>query len=301
MRVSHKAHGKVVGAFWSRPTPADGMRLTARESLAGGGVRPTQPGGRASRRGVTVHSLLDPAIARQQIERLTTTMQYITSVRDNSELAFDQKKADLVALSDVRLKLETIDYLLALSESRWQIVQAEALRVLEQVMRRSIPEDALDSVQNGVPALVSLTLNEQQSGLVSELANAFVIPNSFYRDELTQAAKQAARDAVRPVVQAYKTGETIVPAGEIVTPADMEAFQELGMIRPGQRWEDMIDAASLILLSAILVPLYFFRRKRASVVNEARNLAVIAVGFVVFLIVSHLFTNRTLAPYGYPL
>jgi len=248
-----------------------------------------------------VYSLPDPAIARQQIERLTTTMQYITSVRDNSELTFDQKKSDLVALSDVRLKLETIDYLLALSESRWQIVQAEALRVLEQVMRRSIPEDALDSVQNGVPALVSLTLNEQQSGLVSELANAFVIPNSFYSDELTQAAKQAARDAVRPVVQAYKTGETIVPAGEIVTPADMEAFQELGMIRPGQRWEDMIGAASLILLSAILVPLYFFRRKRASVVNEARNLAVIAVVFVVFLIGARLFTNRTLAPYGYPL
>jgi cyclic-di-AMP phosphodiesterase PgpH len=248
-----------------------------------------------------VYTAPDPAIARPQIARLTTTMQYITSERDNLELNIDQKKSNLIALSDVRLKLETIDYLLAISDARWQIVQSEAFRVLEQVMRRAIPEDAVESVQMGVPALVSLTLNEQQSGLVSELVTAFVVPNSFYSEELTRAAKQAARDAVKPVVQTYKAGETIVPAGEIITPADMEAFQQLGMIRPGRRWEDVIGAASIILLSALLVPLYFFRRRRAAIINDARNLSVIAVVFIAFLIGARLFTNRTLAPYGYPL
>jgi membrane-associated HD superfamily phosphohydrolase len=170
--------------------------------------------------------------------------------------------------------------------------------VLDQVMRRAIPEDAVDIVLEGVPGLVSLTLNEQQSGLVSELVSAFVVPNSFYSEELTLAARKAARDAVKPVVQVYKTGETVVPAGEIVTPADMEAFQQLGLIRPGQRWEDMIGAVSLILLSGALVPLYFFRRKRAVIINDARNLMVIAVVFMVFLVGARLFTDRTLAPYG---
>src|SRR5688572_28389794 len=100
-----------------------------------------------------VYSLPDPAIARRQIERLTTAMQYITSVRDNAEMTVEEKKSELVALSDVRLKLETIDYLLAISDARWQIVQSVALRVLEQVMRRAILEDAVESVQDGVPAL----------------------------------------------------------------------------------------------------------------------------------------------------
>lgn len=248
-----------------------------------------------------VYTAPDPAIARRQIDRFAAAMQYITSVRDNDELTPEQKKSDLVALSDVRLKLETIDYLLSISDARWQILQAEALRVLDQVMRRAIPEDAVDIVLEGIPGLVSLTLNEQQSGLVSELVSAFVVPNSFYSEELTQAARKAARDAIKPVVQVYKTGETVVPAGEIVTPADMEAFQQLGLIRPGQRWEDMIGAVALILLSDALVPLYFLRRKRAAVINDARNLLVIAVVFMVFLVGSRLFTDRTLAPYGYPL
>ncbi len=247
-----------------------------------------------------VYSSPDPAIVRQQIDRLRTTMQYITSVRSDISFTEDQRKSNLVALSDVRLQLETIDYVLSISDSRWEIVQSEALRVLEQIMRRAIYEDKVESTQAGISSSVSLTLNEQQSELVTELVAAFIVSNSFFSEELTIAAQQAARDGIRPVVQTYKTGETIVPAGEIITPADVEAFQQLGMIRPGQRWEDMLGAAAIILLSAVWVPLYFFRRKRLAVMSDVRSLLVIALIFIVFLIGARLFADRTLAPYGYP-
>jgi putative nucleotidyltransferase with HDIG domain len=248
-----------------------------------------------------VYTSPDPAIARQQIERLRTAMQYITSVRANEELSLEDKKSNLVTLSDVRLKLDTIDYLIGISDARWESIQSEAVRVLEQVMRRAIYEDKMEAAQSGVSSSVSLTLNEQQSALVTELVTAFVLPNSFYSEELTTAARQAARDAVKPVVQTYKDGETIAPAGEIITPADMEAFQQLGMISPGQRWEDVLGAAAIIVLSAVFVPLYFYRRKRSIVVNDVRSILVIALIFIVFLLGARLFTNRTLAPYGYPL
>jgi cyclic-di-AMP phosphodiesterase PgpH len=81
----------------------------------------------------------------------------------------------------------------------------------------------------------------------------------------------------------------------------VEAFQQFRLVSPGQRWEDMLGAAALIVLSAILVPLYFFRRKRTAIMNDLRSLLVIAAIFVVFLIGARLLTNRTLAPYGYPL
>ena len=248
-----------------------------------------------------VYTAPDPAIARQQIERLRTAMQYITSVRVNTELTAEEKKANLVTLSDVRLTLKTIDYVVEIPDSRWEAVQSEALRVLEQIMRRAIYEDKVEAVQSGVSFSVSLTLNEQQSALVTELVTAFILPNSFYSEELTTVARQAARDAVKPIVRTYKSGETIAPAGEIITPADMEAFQQLGMIHPGQRWEDMLGAAAIIIISAFFVPLYFYRRKRAAVVNEPRSILVMAIVFIVFLAGARLFTNRTLAPYGYPL
>ncbi len=248
-----------------------------------------------------VYTAPDPAIARQQIERLSTAMQYITSVRDTPDVTNEQRTANLVELSDVRLQLETIDYVISMSTSRWEIVQAESLRVLEQIMRRAIYEEKVEATQAGIASSVSLTLNEQQSDLVTELVTAFVVPNSFYSEELTTAARAAARDAVRPIVQTYKTGETIVPAGKIITPADLEAFQQLGMISPGQRWEDMLGAAAVVILSAVFIPMYFYRRKRTAVMNDPRSIVVIALVFIIFLIGARLFTNRTLAPYGYPL
>ena len=248
-----------------------------------------------------VYSLPDPAIARQQIEGLRVILQNITSVRGDVELTIEEKKSKILSLSDVRLKLETVDYLLNISDSRWDVVQAESVRVLEQIMRRAIYEDKVDVAQAGISTFVSLTLNEQQSALVTELVTAFVVPNSFFSQELTIAASQAAREAVKPIVKSYKAGETIVPAGEIILPADMEAFQQLDIVSSGQRWQDMAGAVSIIMLCAVFVPLYFFRRKRLAVINDPLSILVIAVVFVTFLIGARLFTDRTLAPYGYPL
>ena len=248
-----------------------------------------------------VYSSPDSSIAREQIDRLRVTLQNITAIRENPEATLDEKKSDIMTLSDVRLKLETVDYLMVISGSRWDILQSEAVRVLEQVMRRAIYEDKVETAQSGISNFVSLTLNEQQSNLVTELVTAFVVPNSFFSEELTIAARQSARDGVKPIVQTYKTGETIVPVGEITTPADMEAFQQLGMISAGRRWEDMAGVSAVILLSAALIPLYFYRRKRLIVMNDQRSIIMIAIIFVIFLAGARLFTDRTLAPYAYPL
>ncbi|NJN79126.1 MAG: HDIG domain-containing protein [Anaerolineales bacterium] len=248
-----------------------------------------------------VYSSPDSSIARQQINRLRTTLQNITSIRTDDLLTNDEKRSRILALSDVRLQIETVDYLMSISDARWDIVQAESVRVLEQVMRRAIYEDTLEATQAGVSASVSLAFSEQQTELVTELVSAFILPNSFFSQELTDAAKRSARDAVQPIVQTYKAGETIVSTGEIITPADMEAFEQLGLIRSSQRWEDLAASASIVIVSAVFVPLYFFRRRRTVVLNDPKNIFVIALLFILFLVGARLFTGRTLVPYGYPI
>ena len=248
-----------------------------------------------------VYSSPDPAIARQQIERLRTILQSITGLRNENEISIEDKRSNLLGLSDVRLQLETVDYILSITDSRWDAVQTESVRVLEQVMRRSISDEGIDSALVSISPSVSFTFSEQQVALVTELVSAFVLPNSFFSQELTDVAKQNARAAVEPIVQTYKEGETIVPAGEIITPADVEAFEKLQLIRPGQRWEDIAATASIVIICAVFVPMYFFRRKRALILNDAKNISVIAFLFILFLFTSRLFVGRTLAPYGYPI
>ena len=262
----------------------------------------TQEARAAAERSVSlVYSAPDPAIARQQIERLSTVLQVITTIRDDNAVNIDQKKTSLSELSDIHLESEQADLILAVSAGRWATIQGEALQLLERTMRTAIHEDELEDVRAGIAPQVSLTLTEAQGMLVAELVSAFIVPNSFYSEQLTLAAQQAARDAVAPVVQTYKEGETIVSAGRIITPADMEALRQLGMIQRGQELEDYLGAGALIVLCAVFVPLYFYRRRRIGVLNESRSLLIIALVFMVFLLGARLFSDRTLAPYAYPL
>ncbi|MGZ9235526.1 MAG: HD family phosphohydrolase, partial [Anaerolineales bacterium] len=173
--------------------------------------------------------------------------------------------------------------------------------VLEQVMRPPIRDQELASIQRTIPALVSLALSEEQSMIVAELVTAFIVPNSVYSEELTEAAKQSAREGVEPIIQEYKAGEIIVLRGQIISPAEFEALQELGLIEETSPWQDYVGTAALVVMMAAFIHLYFSRR-RLPFLFEARSLLLVALIFILFIVSARLMIpNRTVLPYAFPL
>lgn len=256
---------------------------------------------RAERAVAPIYSSPDPAIARSQLGRLRAALQYISLVRADQNATPEQKAADIASLSDITLKPQTIEQSISLPAARWEPIEQEALSVLEQVMRGAIRDEDLGSVQRTVPSLVSLSLNEEQAALVVELVTAFVKPNSLYNAELTEATRKSARDAVQPIVEVYKAGETIVLRGQIITSAQFEALQKFGFIEAPNPWQDYAGAGALVLMLAAFVNLYFSRRK-LQFLFDARSLAVIALIFVLFVVGARAaIPNRTVVPYAFPL
>ena len=243
----------------------------------------------------------DPAIARGQIERLRVALDYISLVRADEYATPEQKIADIQSLSDLTLNTETVQQVLELSEARWETIQQEALSVLEQVMRNTIREENVQAIRRNIPSLVSLALTEEQAELVVKLVSAYITPNSFNSPELTEAARQAARDAVQPVVQTYKPEEMVVAAGQVINPAQLEALEKLGLIEPVQQWQDYLGISALVILATIFMGLYFYRSQR-TYIFEVRSLVLIAIIFIIFLVGARLtIPNRTVIPYLYPL
>jgi hypothetical protein len=248
-----------------------------------------------------IYAPADPVIARGQLEKSSSILSYITSVRLDTYATPDQKKADLAALEGINLQSKDIEYLLAISSTRWDTIQSEALNVLEQVMRNPIRTDDLESVRQNLPSMVSFTLTEEETALVIALASPLVAANSFYSPELTQAVRQAARDAVPQVTQSYVKGQMIVSSGQVISAADFEALTELGLIRPGDKTIEYIGAAALVLLAAAFTVMYFYRRQ-SPVLNDLRGLILLALLFLLFLAGARVvLPNRTVAPYLYPL
>ncbi len=249
-----------------------------------------------------VYTPPDPTIARKQIDQLSSTMQAISSVRLDPATTSDQKLTTLAALNMIKLKPESYQLILGMSDARWTAVQEEAVRVLDQEMRGPVRPDNLDFVKNEVPSDVSLTLSEQDSALVSELVSGFVAPNSQYSQDLTTQAQQTARDAVEPVVRSFKAGETIVAGGQIISPADMEALQQFGLIQTEQPVETYLSAGAVVLAAAFLTGMYFYRNPRLPLLTNARSLITLAFIFLIFVVTARFVVpNRTIVPYAFPL
>jgi len=243
----------------------------------------------------------DPSIARRQLEQLRTALAYITLIRADANSSLEQKTSDIAALHDATIPPQTVQQILALPAPRGDAVQQESLSVLEQVMRRSIRDVDMETVTRSIPSLVSLSLDEDQATIVSELVAAFTTPNSMYSEELTQAAKKAARDKVDPVAQEYKAGESIVSRGQIVTEAQLEALREFNLIKEPSPWQDYAGAGALVVMLAALVALYFSRRRLLFLYN-ARSIVVVGLLFILFIAGARLIIpGRTILPYAFPL
>ena len=264
-------------------------------------VRTEEERVRAEKAVAPIYSSPEPSIARGQLGRLRAALQYIGLVRVDENATPEQKAADIASLSDITLKPETIEQIISLPAARWEAIEQESLSVLEQVMRGAIRDEDLGTVQRTVPSLVSLSLNEEQAALVVELVTAFVKPNSLYNADLTEATRKSARDAVQPIVEVYKAGETIVLRGQIITTAQFEALQKFGFIEAPNPWQDYAGAGALVLMLAAFVNLYFSRRK-LQFLFDGRSLVVIALLFVVFIVGARAaIPNRTVIPYAFPL
>lgn len=249
-----------------------------------------------------VYSSPDTNTARQQLERLRASLAYITSVRGDSYASHEQKLADIAALEDIQLDRDTTAQILALSDTRWQIVQQEAILVLEQVMRDTIREDRLNSAHRSVPTRVSLSLPEDQAEVVVELVTPFVVPNSFYNEDLTEAARQEARDAVEPDTRSFVAGENVVQRGQVINKLDIEALQVFGFAQPENRWQDIASAIGLTIIFTAFFVIYIRRTpvRKAGKFN-LRGLTVLVTLFLSFLLIGRLtIPGHAVIPYIYP-
>lgn len=246
-----------------------------------------------------IYSPPDASIARRQVDRLRSVLNFITSVREDQFASTEQKLADLAALEDIQIGQETAEEILALNDSRWLVVQQEAVAVLEQIMRNTIREVQLEEARRSVPALVSLSLPEDQAMVVAELVSAFVAPNSLYNEELTEAARQQAREAVDPVNRSFVAGETIVERGSVITPEELEALERTGLLQSDNRWQDLASATTLVFLASGFVTFYLRFRPRLAL--EPRSLLLFTLLFLIFLIGARLtIPGHTVFPYLYP-
>jgi len=207
-----------------------------------------------------IYTRPDPALARQQLDRVRQVLDYLGSVRADTLASSAQQRAWILAVPELdNLSLETLDSLLALSDESWDRVQLETLAVIDQAMRREIREGYLESAREGVPALVSLDLSDEEAAVTIALVQHFLVPNSFLDPEATAEARTRAREGVGPVIRTFEANQIVVREGERVEALDIEVLDQLGLRQSQVKWTDFADAGLLAMLMTSMLCLYLAR------------------------------------------
>jgi len=253
--------------------------------------------------GNSIATVFDPpnsSVTRQQLEYLNYALSFIDAVRMDSFASPEQQMADLASMADIRLDIESAEEILNLNDARWNTVKIETLAVLEQVMRNEIRQGRTEEARRTIPALISISLPENQAELVGKLAPAFVAPNSLPNDEATQTLEQAARDAVEDIERSYAQGETIISRGDITTDLELEALDAYNLLRAPNPWITIATNAGFIALVGGMFTLYA-TRTHPKLVSKPNLALVLSLMFIVNTLgMQFLIPGRTLLPYIYP-
>ncbi|HPH97941.1 MAG TPA: HDIG domain-containing protein [Anaerolineaceae bacterium] len=249
----------------------------------------------------SVYLPADPAISRQQIEKMRSILYFINTVRQDAYASFQQKVEDLSMMVDIKITPAVAEQLINLSTSRWESVQREAESVLEQMMRNTIREDRLAEYRRNVPSLISYSVPPEASEVIINLVTPMVVANSLFSQEQTEAARQDARESVAPVMQSFMVDEAIVLRGQVIGAKEWEALLKYELVQLKTGIREMAGAAAVIILMGGFLTLYF-RRRFIAPADNLLALMVIAAMMILFLLAARIFIpNRAVLPYLFPL
>jgi len=191
------------------------------------------------------------------------------------------------------------DTLLALEPDRWTAVRAEASRVLQRLEELEIRDSDVGDVRNKVRDALGTGLTSAESGLAIELVTPFVVPNSSYDAQATNAQRDLAAAAVSPVSQSWTRDQVIVARGDAIDAVAFEAVQQFGL---NDGTPDFARLSGWMLIAALIVGLllaWMFRFRRE--LWHRNNILLLVALLIVFSVFAFKLTaDRPWLPYILP-
>ncbi|GBD17872.1 Cyclic-di-AMP phosphodiesterase PgpH [bacterium HR27] len=199
----------------------------------------------------------DPSVEAAQLDALNRLLSQIEAIRSQRgtdlQAATQQAQAALEGLS-----AEDAQLLVSLSDASWGRIEGEARRLLSAVLAEDVRSDNVAQIKEQLPDRVSLELTAVERRLVVALVRPFIRPNVRIDEEATRAAREAAAQAVPPVMVTVQEGQAIVRDGDPVTPEALEKLEYFGLLSPRESWPEFLGLLALLALwsAAFVVALY---------------------------------------------
>ncbi len=246
------------------------------------------------------YDLPDARIARQQIARARQILDYFDSVRADNYATLEEKKELIGAVNDLVLTDEIISRLLTISDETWGVVKTETISVLDQARRAEIRAKQLASTRRRLPTLLGLEVSDEAATVVVAIVEDLIKPNTFVNEQRTNEERQLARDSVQPVTVTIERNESVLRAGDVVRPEDIEALQALGLRQPVSNSLDILITSAYMVVVGLLLGLYMLRFK-PHLLRQGRYTWLVFWLLIIYIcLIRFMVPGHTLLPYLVP-
>jgi putative nucleotidyltransferase with HDIG domain len=130
----------------------------------------------------------------------------------------------------------------------------------------------LSSIHDKITASASLKTDKvlwtaeydaRERRLLGEILGSLIVPNFEYNETETQARKEAAREAIQPVVITVEKGKPIVRRDETVSPTKAALLADAARRRPiGQRAIEFAGTVIIVMMLVLVLWQYLVRYQR---------------------------------------
>lgn len=203
---------------------------------------------------------VDNTIITSVMSDLTSELDALKKLR--SEMTAEEARAltssEVTQINEERGTSITSEYLATLIETNDETVDAAFTLVSEEV-REILKATLLEGQEYAALMSIRSELNKSYSssltGLLLETVRDVLRPNMLIDEEITEANRQKARDAVEPKM--CVKGEVIVREGDIVTLAQYTMIASLGITSENSFDVQLLIGIALLVL-LIMGSLYFY-------------------------------------------
>lgn len=226
----------------------------------------------------------DPDVARKQSLLARQILDYIKNVRRDPFSTVEQKIADINKITALTLSEPIARRILELSDDTWQAVDEQIINVLERVMREPIRDTDLPALIALLPTQVSVRFNAAETELIVAVLEDLIRPNTFLNPEATEQARLAAIAATEPITRTFDRNEIVVREGKRLDEVDVEALQQLGLLKSEDSRLAVLAQAFLASLLVLIVTGLYIARTAPALFQSSRFLLLLAVIFLIVLL-----------------
>ncbi len=145
-----------------------------------------------------------------------------------------------------------------MAPDRWEAVQGELTRLLNQALLERTTTQQLPSVRAQLLQRAGAGLNAIERLTLSALLEVLLKPTLVEDTEATALLREAATKQVEPVMVGLQPGEVITRDGQVVTALQLEKLREAGVIEGAGRLPELLGGLLLMALMAGVLALFIY-------------------------------------------